>query len=88
LVLKKEQENNVAKGISLSLTQMVQPPRSRHLKKRMDQKGRRVAPSPPQGTRQQVDRHRWQDDGQVLQASFRSDNSIKNYFYSTVRRNL
>ena len=85
---QKKNRQTMSREVTPIPTQMVQPPRPHHLEKRMDQERRRTASGTPQRTWQQVDRHRRQDDRKVLYPQFRSDNSIKNYFYSTVRRNL
>ena len=74
--------------VRLTLKQMVQPPWPFNREERLDEKRLRVAPVSAQRARKQVDYNIRQDEGKVNISQFRSDNSIKNYFYSMIRRNL
>jgi hypothetical protein len=67
---------------------MVQPPDSGYFQASVGEGGGGTAAATTQTVWQQVDGYFRAHAGKVASDLFRTDNSIKNYFYSTIRRSL
>jgi hypothetical protein len=67
---------------------MVQPPEPLSQQEALEQRGGRTTFRPPQTARQPLERHLASLHRQVLNLISRTDNDIKNHFYSTLRRSL
>lgn len=79
--------SNVVKGVSGPI-QMVQPPQSRNQQRLLEPEGRESTLWVTQAARQQMEDHIQAIPRQVAPSLSRTDNSIKNHFYSTIRRCL
>lgn len=83
----KGQGNSADRG-TFGQMQMVQPPQPRNQQQLLEPAGRAQVVRGPQDPRQQVEGHLQRVHRQVRIPSDRTDNSIKNHFYSTIRRCL
>lgn len=83
----KELESSVEKGMP-DFIKMVQSPQSGHQQRGLDQGGRRDLVRGTSQARQQMERNLQKFHRKVTITSLRTDNSIKNHFYSTVRKCL
>jgi hypothetical protein len=68
--------------------EVAQPLGSRHREARMEQDIGATFILAAQATREQMDGDRGITPREVASNKFRTDNAIKNYFYSTIRRSL
>ena len=79
--------NSVVKGTK-QIIQVSQPPRSKHQQLGMDPTGVGITLSSPGLVRKQMGSHRQQTPRKVHCTLERSDNCLKNHFYSKLRKGL